>query len=66
MNSGSIKRETEEENKLTKESLYQNNTNNAKEKTGSEWKISIPAISLEETIAEGTEKENMDLYIGHF
>lgn len=66
MNSGSIKRDTRDENKSTKESLYQNNTNTAKEKTGSEWKISIPAISLEATIAEGTEKETMDLYIGHF
>ncbi len=67
MNSGSIKRETEEKKKeTTEEGLYQNNINSTKEKNGSEWKLTIPAISLEATIAEGTLKETMDLYIGHF
>lgn len=30
------------------------------------WKISIPAISLEASISEGTSKEIMDKYVGHF
>ena len=65
MNSDSIMKETEEE-KNTKD-LYQNNPiNETKEKTGSIWKIKIPSINLEADIAEGTEKETMDSYIGHF
>ncbi len=30
------------------------------------WKISIPVISLEASISEGTSKEIMDKYVGHF
>lgn len=30
------------------------------------WKITIPKISLEANISEGTRKEIMDKYVGHF
>ena len=65
MNSDSIMKETEEE-KITKDQYQNNPRNEAKEKTGSIWKIKIPSINLEADIAEGTEKETMDSYIGHF
>lgn len=38
--------------------------NNTKEKT--RWKVIIPAISLEADISEGTRKEVMDEFVGHF
>ena len=38
--------------------------NNTKEKT--RWKVIIPAISLEAAISEGTGKEVMDEFVGHF
>ena len=38
--------------------------NNTKEKT--RWKVIIPAISLEADISEGTGKEVMDEFVGHF
>lgn len=31
-----------------------------------EWKLEIPSINLEANIAEGTSKEILDKYIGHF
>ena len=65
MNTNSIMKETEEE-KITKDQYQNNPRNEAKEKTGSIWKIKIPSINLEADIAEGTEKETMDSYIGHF
>ena len=34
--------------------------------TKEEWKITIPKISLEAEISEGTRKEVMDKYVGHF
>lgn len=65
MNSDSDKKETKDNN--INSILYQNNLKNiTKEKNGSEWKIYIPSISLEAEIAEGTENETMEQYIGHF
>lgn len=34
--------------------------------TDYEWQIEIPAISLKAEISEGTEKQVMDKYVGHF
>lgn len=31
-----------------------------------EWKIEIPEISLKAKISEGTEKETLNKYVGHF
>lgn len=54
-------------NQVTKEN--QNNTQ--KNKTNEEnkeinWKIIIPTINLEAEISEGTSKQIMDKYVGHF
>ncbi len=69
MSSNSIKRETQEKNNENTEdcNLYHNNLKiTTNEETGLIWKISIPIISLEANIAEGTSKQVMDLYVGHF
>ena len=52
------------ENKI----LNQNNQNNlnAQTKETKLWQLSIPAISLIAPIQEGTTKETMDNFIGHF
>lgn len=58
LNSNNINQETKEDIKI------QNNyPNNTKE---DEWKITIPNLSLEAEISEGTSKEVMDKYVGHF
>ena len=49
------------------ENLMTKNLNTANEsKKNIDWKISIPVISLEAEISEGTRKEVMDKYVGHF
>jgi len=45
------------ENNKTKENKTKNTVN---------WQIEIPAINLKAEIAEGTTKEIMDAYVGHF
>ena len=58
LNSSNINQETKEDFKI------QNNyPNDTKE---NEWKITIPILSLEAEISEGTNKEVMDKYVGHF
>lgn len=58
LNSSNINQETKENYKI------QNNyPNKTKE---NEWKITIPILSLEAEISEGTSKEVMDKYVGHF
>lgn len=56
LNSSNINQETKEN--LENQNSYPNNTK--------EWKISIPILSLEADISEGTSKEIMDKYVGHF
>lgn len=58
LNSSNINQETKENLKI--QNSYPNNTKE------SNWKISIPIISLEAEISEGTSKEIMDKYVGHF
>ena len=48
-------------------------TNNAKKQENNQnknsdliWQLEIPAINLKALIAEGTSKETMDEYVGHF
>lgn len=57
-------------NQYTEENIQiqNNNSPSTEEKTIKEnnWKIEIPKISLEASIAEGTSKEIMNKYIGHF
>lgn len=62
VNSSSINQETKEE-----EIEKQNNqsTTRTEEKVLS-WKITIPKISLDAEISEGTSQEIMDQFVGHF
>lgn len=56
-------------NQSTKEENAISNVNNqvSKLETSSyEWKLEIPNINLEANIEEGTNKEILDEYIGHF
>ena len=43
-----------------------NKTKESKAKTTVKWQIEIPTINLKAEIAEGTTKEIMDVYVGHF
>ena len=61
--SNTVSQRTKEENMEEKQNNIQNNhtpTNKI------EWKLIIPAISLEAEISEGTTKEVMNKYVGHF
>lgn len=69
LNSNNINQETKENIPLAKN---QNNNdeqiiNEIQEKIKNvNWKITIPQISLEAEISEGTRKEVMDKFVGHF
>lgn len=56
-------KETEESKKATEET--QQEAEVAEEKIEN-WQIEIPVISLKAQIAEGTDKETLDKYVGHF
>lgn len=43
-----------------------NNSNNNSQKENIKWYIEIPSINLKAEIYEGTTKEVMDKYVGHF
>lgn len=66
LNSSNINQETKDDSEIqnnypitqTKEKLETTEENN--------WKIIISKISLEANISEGTRKETMDKYVGHF
>lgn len=79
LSSSGINQDTEENNLIQNNAITENNSNlitnetymlqnnqntdNAKDKL---WKIQIPKISLDASISEGTSKEIMDKYVGHF
>ena len=57
----------EEENEQTQVKIEENEEKQeVKEKTLEKWQIEIPEISLVAKIAEGTSKEILDEYVGHF
>lgn len=61
----SVKKETNE----TKKQVSENTIKVAKEEnkvSTVQWSIEIPKISLKAEIAEGTSKEVLDKYVGHF
>lgn len=61
LNSNNINQETKENTITPNNSIY------AEKKNRNEiWKITIPQISLEAEISEGTSKQIMDKYVGHF
>ena len=78
--SNSVEKETEENNQaseiISKKNKYDNknnsiqnnpitpNINETEEKIN--WRITIPSISLNAEISEGTEKQVMDKFVGHF
>lgn len=54
-------------NNFIQKSNIENKTNNEnKNSTKDDWYIEIPSINLKANIFEGTTKEVMDKYIGHF
>jgi len=55
-----VNKAEDNEKRETKEDEEKNNLNNIN------WVIEIPAISLKAEISEGTTKEIMDSYVGHF
>lgn len=59
LNSNSINQDTKDNSEIQNNyPIIQTEENN--------WKIKIPTISLEASISEGTGKEVMDKYVGHF
>lgn len=62
--------QTKEQNEQTKESDKSAEEKQQEQKTSEEkvenWQIEIPVISLKAQIAEGTDKETLDKYVGHF
>lgn len=63
LSSNNINQETKEDTPLI-ENKSQNN--NITEEKNTNWKLMIPKISLEAEISEGTRKEVMDKFVGHF
>lgn len=63
-----IQRQTEEKvNKAIKEDqITQEEYEIKQEETYEEWKIEIPSLSLIADISEGTDKETLSKYVGHF
>lgn len=57
----SIKEKTKEQQNIN----IQNNSNKVSQKV-CDWQIEIPKINLKAQISEGTSKEIMDVYVGHF
>ena len=69
LNSNNINQETKENIPLVKNQNNNNEQiiNETQEKIKNvNWKITIPKISLEAEISEGTRKEVMDKFVGHF
>ena len=69
LNSNNINQETKENIPLVKNQNNndEHNINETQEKIKNvNWKITIPQISLEAEISEGTRKEVMDKFVGHF
>ena len=69
LNSNNINQETKENIPFVKNQNNNNEQiiNETQEKIKNvNWKITIPQISLEAEISEGTRKEVMDKFVGHF
>lgn len=57
--------ENQIQNKVSNSLNNQTNSQKSQQKT-EEWYIEIPIINLKANIKEGTEKETLDDYVGHF
>lgn len=66
LNSNNINQETKENSKIQNNYPIIQKEENADLTEENNWKIIISKISLEANISEGTRKETMDKYVGHF
>lgn len=67
LNSNNINQDTKEDSEIQNNyPIIQTEENSQIATEESNWKIKIPKISLEASISEGTGKEVMDKYVGHF
>lgn len=67
LNSNNINQNTKEDSEIQNNyPIIQTEENSQIATKESNWKIKIPQISLEASISEGTGKEVMDKYVGHF
>ena len=64
LKSNNFNQDTEDKNVENQNNPKTNNLEAKEEKN--KWKIMIPEISLEAEISEGTRKEVMDKFVGHF
>lgn len=64
LSSNNINQETKENSNIQNKSLLKNSEQIKIEE--SNWRIIIPTISLEAEISEGTSKQIMNKYVGHF
>ena len=64
LKSNNFNQDTEDKNVENQNNPKTNNLETKEEKK--KWKIMIPEISLEAEISEGTSKEIMDKFVGHF
>ena len=64
LKSNNFNQDTEDKNVENQNNPKTNNLETKEEKN--KWKIMIPEISLEAEISEGTRKEVMDKFVGHF
>lgn len=64
LKSNNFNQDTEDKNVENQNNPKTNNFETKEEKN--KWKIIIPEISLEAEISEGTSKEIMDKFVGHF
>lgn len=64
LKSNNFNQDTEDKNIENQNNPKTNNLETKEEKN--KWKIIIPEISLEAEISEGTSKEIMDKFVGHF
>ena len=67
LNSNNINQDTKEDLEIQNNyPITQTEENSQITEEENNWKIIIPKISLEASISEGTSKEIMDKYVGHF
>ncbi len=66
LNSNNINQETKDNSETQNNYTITQTKENLETTEEKNWKIIIPKISLEANISEGTRKETMDKYVGHF
>lgn len=64
--SNEIEKNGEEEAKKEEEDFLEEKKEKSKDSLKTDWKIKIPCISLEAPISEGTDKNILNQFVGHF